>query len=860
MAGMLAMMAAPPQISREGNEEASTPEEMSVADIYESRRDSIAAALDSIKRVKAEKLADEASEQYKKVKFMLYEGELESNLYPEVLASNKIAMELLDSAYDNTQRQRARDILLDLNPMMENAAIFYSGKGDSENLTKSARAYIDTQLRPEFQDAEFKRNERLYPQLAYMAAFGATQARDTESAKRYFECYLASDAMDQRENVTIYYGQACLETHDYVKGFEALNTGVLRCPTNMQILTLALQTCLDGGLTDRMQPLLDKAIALDPHNEKLLKLQAQLYERNQDFTSALDIYNRLREDHPESLEIVQSVARCYYNLGASHYNASIMEDDDKIASRHRRQSRSYFQSAATALGHVLANTPSDMKYLTAQAHTYAAMGEKEKFDEINRSISGFGGTPVKWNAMPPMMAGGKEGASGNIAAVKVPTYEQFAAPYIAKHIAEWAKRGEFEPMEDYEKRVHGDTETIYNELNARAEEEYLKTYARQLIISDLKRYDYDMDNQVYRIDTPYGSTYVKVPSRKHEAEAFKAGWDMAQIRAPKFIIKDNKVAIGGITYVVNGRKYTYDAEDMANYTTPYVYVDINSIINKGKGSEGNDASGGGTLIGKKSDVDENIPVTGRKSKDLFALIISNQNYQKASDVNGALNDGSAMREYCIKTLGALENQVTLINNATGNQVRDALATLARRVKGNGPQSEVIFFYAGHGLPNDAGTESYMMPVDANPLEMITMIPMKEIYGTLGKMEAESVSVLLDACFSGMGRDGGAMKKGERGVEIAAKAAEPEGNMFVLTAASGAETAMPYEEKNHGLFTYFLLKKLQESKGNATLKELSDYVISTVQRESDVLNSKPQHPVVSVSGKLSQTWTKKKLKP
>ncbi len=85
-------------------------------------------------------------------------------------------------------------------------------------------------------------------------------------------------------------------------------------------------------------------------------------------------------------------------------------------------------------------------------------------------------------------------------------------------------------------------------------------------------------------------------------------------------------------------------------------------------------------------------------------------------------------------------------------------------------------------------------------------------------------------------------------------------MFILTAASGQQTALPYTQKHHGLFTYFLLKKLQESKGNATLRQISDYVKKEVESASNRINGKEQTPVVSVSGKLASTWESKKLKP
>ena len=98
----------------------------------------------------------------------------------------------------------------------------------------------------------------------------------------------------------------------------------------------------------------------------------------------------------------------------------------------------------------------------------------------------------------------------------------------------------------------------------------------------------------------------------------------------------------------------------------------------------------------------------------------------------------------------------------------------------------------------------------------------------------------------------------RGVVIKPKEVAPKGNMFILSAASGQETALPYREKNHGLFTYYLLKKLQDSKGETTLKGLSDDVIANVRKQSTLINNKPQNPQVSVAGEFSADWHNKKL--
>ena len=78
-------------------------------------------------------------------------------------------------------------------------------------------------------------------------------------------------------------------------------------------------------------------------------------------------------------------------------------------------------------------------------------------------------------------------------------------------------------------------------------------------------------------------------------------------------------------------------------------------------------------------------------------------------------------------------------------------------------------------------------------------------------------------------------------------------MVVFSAATGEETAYPYKEKRHGLFTYYLLKKLQMSKGNMSLGELQAYVANEVAKRSIVVNGKSQTPTISTSANIGEGW-------
>lgn len=67
------------------------------------------------------------------------------------------------------------------------------------------------------------------------------------------------------------------------------------------------------------------------------------------------------------------------------------------------------------------------------------------------------------------------------------------------------------------------------------------------------------------------------------------------------------------------------------------------------------------------------------------------------------------------------------------------------------------------------------------------------------------------------------------------------------------------EKGHGMFTYFLLKKLRDTKGETTLGELGNYIIDNVRQQSLVVNRRGQTPTVSAAESLGETWKDLKLK-
>ncbi len=252
-----------------------------------------------------------------------------------------------------------------------------------------------------------------------------------------------------------------------------------------------------------------------------------------------------------------------------------------------------------------------------------------------------------------------------------------------------------------------------------------------------------------------------------------------------------------------------------------------------------------------TDVDENIHQTTFTNRETFALIIANEDYSEANveNVQFAKKDGAIFKEYCQKTLGIPLQNIRYRENATLNNIRAEVNWISDIAKAYNGNAKIIFYYSGHGIPDEKNATSYLLPVDGFGSDARTAYSVTELYSRLGEIPSKMTTVFMDACFSGTKRDGDMMASA-RGVAIKAKPASPKGNMVVFSAAQGDQTAYAYRKKKHGMFTYFLLKKLQETNGELTLGELGNYITEQVMQSSLKENGKLQTPCVTASPEIA----------
>ena len=251
-------------------------------------------------------------------------------------------------------------------------------------------------------------------------------------------------------------------------------------------------------------------------------------------------------------------------------------------------------------------------------------------------------------------------------------------------------------------------------------------------------------------------------------------------------------------------------------------------------------------------IDVNLPKATEPRDNTFAVVIGNEDYKYVAAVPFAARDAAIFAKYCRVTLGLPDDNIRLYTNATYGDILDAIDDIKTISEVYNGDIRVIFYYAGHGVPDEATRNAYLLPVDARSQQLKTCYPIEKLYAELGSLKAHSVTLLLDACFSGSQRGDG-MLMSARGVALKPRTDEPKGNMVAISAATGEETAYPYAEKRHGMFTYYLLSKLQESGGDVTLGELCDYITTKVSQQSVKVNRKQQTPTVMPSPEIETSW-------
>ena len=201
-------------------------------------------------------------------------------------------------------------------------------------------------------------------------------------------------------------------------------------------------------------------------------------------------------------------------------------------------------------------------------------------------------------------------------------------------------------------------------------------------------------------------------------------------------------------------------------------------------------------------------------------------------------------------LGVPEKNIILLLDANKKEMHENILTISKQVSKIKNKAQLLFYYAGHGLSDTLTNAPYLMPVDIPPSQIDNAISLEFLYKKIWESRSSKSLVIMDASFNN-----GARRLGLRGPSVRKINPRKEvisGSTVVFMAISEKQTSNIYPEKHHGLFTYYFLKILKESRSNMNLLTLSNSIKANVSIKSEEMK-KHQVPITLVSIAIRDIW-------
>lgn len=432
-------------------------------------------------------------------------------------------------------------------------------------------------------------------------------------------------------------------------------------------------------------------------------------------------------------------------------------------------------------------------------------------------------------------------------------FSVYARDKVMNKMNQWQRREAEESVPDWEARVNDDTFMARIEgLEMRTEAEYLE--ANRL---------HEPECLLGGYDDAAGSFHVSVRSRNRQfdmeiivpvSDTLTVRNNWKKVKADfKYFIKNDRAAIREAIFTLPGKKIyewhdpaysaqqegldlRYSIKDMDLSLPGKIYREIRKYVN--------DSSA--------VDTDVNIPVVSGGSGNVYAIVIANENYLSGEIIPYALNDGDVFREYCSRRLGVREENIKMVRNGDAEDMKSVVAWLDKVSKLFNSDTRVIMYFAGKCVVDEGMGRPYLLSVDYVSNGVQGGIGLSDIYSRLLAASVDNAVFFIDASFSGIDREGMRSDVFDRG-NVGLQALQPEERMVVFYAAGAGEGAYPYPAKRHGLFTYYLLKSLQNNPEGVTYGDMFDYIRANVRSVSSGLYGRTQDPVVYSSKWDGEAW-------
>ena len=194
------------------------------------------------------------------------------------------------------------------------------------------------------------------------------------------------------------------------------------------------------------------------------------------------------------------------------------------------------------------------------------------------------------------------------------------------------------------------------------------------------------------------------------------------------------------------------------------------------------------------------------SSDKVAIIIGIEKYDRTPTASYAKDDADYFYEYARLGFGVPTENIKLLTDEDANLIQ-SLGVLNKWLpaKINKNKTELIIFFAGHGLASNNGEDLFLLPQDSDPdLLQRTALSRNELFESIIKLKPKNVTMFFDTCYSGISRDEKTLLASARPVRIISNNEEETPSNFTIFSASKLDQiSSGLKEAKHGIFSYYL---------------------------------------------------------
>jgi hypothetical protein len=227
----------------------------------------------------------------------------------------------------------------------------------------------------------------------------------------------------------------------------------------------------------------------------------------------------------------------------------------------------------------------------------------------------------------------------------------------------------------------------------------------------------------------------------------------------------------------------------------------------------------------------------------YALIIGSNNYMHLAPLKSAEADAKAVEAILREKYGFTTK--LLLENSTRDDIIVALNEYRRSLE---PNSNLLIYYAGHGVNSVEFERAYWLPVNARREDNANWISADDITANIKAIPSKHVLVVSDSCYSG------ALSRNSEIVPVDPKVSEREKYLLnvserrsrTLLASGGNEPVLDGGGGLHSVFAKaFLTGLVQSNRQIFTAEELyMGYIKESVAGKA---NQNPEYSVIRNSG-------------